>query len=805
MDTVGSKIVAEGADAYVSAMGNARDAHDKFVSGIESGAGKAGTSSKGMGEVITGALRAVGAMAVTALAEAGKALAQFGLDSIGAASDFEASMLRLKSVAGGEIGEAGLSLDDFRDKALQLGKDTKYSAGEAQEAMINLAKGGVPVKDVLGEASDAVLNLASAGEVELGPAAEIVAKQLGVWSSEGVTATQAADRLAQAANASTVDVDDLALGMANVGGVAKVAGVSFDDTVKTMALISPGFSSAADAGTSYKTFLNNLVPTTKKAKEMSQELGLTYFDTAKASETLKAAGIDASKMTEGQMVGALDKMSKKLGFTKKETEAFIGSFEKSKFYDAAGNFIGMSDAAQVLNDATKDLTVEQKALALETIFGADAQRAAAAIAEAGAGGFDKVTGAMSRAGTAAEQAAAKNQGFKFAQEQLSGSIETLQIIIGGMLLPILTQLFNDYLTPGVNTVMAFAEALGAAPDKIGFIQAAVSTLIPSMDGFGAIFQTVQGIVATAMPLISSIVASVLSFVSSLWTTHGADIMAAATTAWNSIKEIVNSVIGIVGAIVTAGLAFVNNYITVHMDEAKAIFATVWAAIKIVVQTAMTLIQGILKSILLLIQGDTKGALETMKTTFTTIWENIKTTVTTLIGQVKDVVQRKMDETKKQIDTVLDTIKTLFTTAWNAIVTGITNKVQEARNAAGALVDGIKSAIDSKVGAIKEALLGPIQAAVDGIRTAISGLWTAFNAIKSAVAAFRLPTLPGGSTGTTPPGVKASSVRATPSTASAGSNVSNSTSITKSFNMTVNTTQSSGSIRQDFGILQALAG
>ena len=65
------------------------------------------------------------------------------------------------------------------------------------------------------------------------PIALIVAKQLGSWASTGVDATQVSNTLAQAANASTVGVEELALGLSQVGGVAKVSGVSFHELNQT--------------------------------------------------------------------------------------------------------------------------------------------------------------------------------------------------------------------------------------------------------------------------------------------------------------------------------------------------------------------------------------------------------------------------------------------------------------------------------------------------------------------------------------------------------------------------------------------
>lgn len=392
-------------------------------------------------EIAVGALREIGSLAVDLGARALGALVNFGKGSIQVAADYEGTLNRFKAVTGGSLQEAGLSVTAFDHLFLKLGADTQYSSQQAADAAVELAKGGVPVTAIMDGALDATLALAAAGELELAPAAEIVAKQLGVWAETGVSAADVANLLSQAANASTVDVDDLALGLANAGGAGKLAGVSFEDMVTTMAELAPGFSSAADAGTSLKTFLMRLQPTTKPAISAMEDLGLY-------------------------------------------TEA-----TGSVFYDAQGNFVGMERASELLAESTKDLTQEQRTLALETIFGSDALRAAGIIAEGGGEGFRKMGADMGLAGSAADQAKARQQGYNFAMEQFHGSLETLQIILGRAVLPLLTSLLNDVITPSVNWVMQLAQAWTAG----GSAAEEASTMLQEVG------QTVGSFLAAAIP------------------------------------------------------------------------------------------------------------------------------------------------------------------------------------------------------------------------------------------------------------------------------------------------------------------
>jgi TP901 family phage tail tape measure protein len=375
-------------------------------------------------------------------AEAATALVSFAKDGLKAAGDFEAGMLRFGSVTGSSLADAGMDLEQFKQIFLDAGSATQYSAAQAQDAAINLAKGGIQPAIIAAGGLESALALAAAGELDLATAAEITAKQYGVWVDATAPAEKQAqqiaestDLLAQAANASTVDVDNLALGLANVGQSAKIGGLSLRETVTTMAMLSPGFSSAADAGTSFKTFLARMVPTTKAASDAFADLGL---------------------------------------LTEQGT---------SVFYDASGAFVGMEKASQLLNEALAPLSEQQKQVALNAAFGSDAIRAAAIIAENGAEGYNAMTAAMGGAGTALEQATARNQGFNFALDSLLGSMETFGIVAGSLFLPVLTTIIETALIPAFNALTAVAGSVATFAANTGMTAAVLQDVaLPALIG-----------------------------------------------------------------------------------------------------------------------------------------------------------------------------------------------------------------------------------------------------------------------------------------------------------------------------------
>ncbi len=455
---------AKGAGVYYDALGRARDANGRFVktgeaagaaageagkkagdaapkvAGLGAAAHKAGEGFNAFKEIATGAMRAVGTAVVDIAGQGVQAIGSFVAGSISAAGDFESNMNVFASVTGGALAESGKSLNDFSQLFINLGKELPVSTADVQQAAIELAKGGIDPATIAAGGLRTSLDLAAAGGVGLADSATIMAKQLGVWVDSTADAAtkaaflqQTADLLSQSANATTSDVSELALGLANAGGSAKVAGLDFRETVTGLSLLAPGFSSASDAGTSFKTLITRLIPTTKPATEAMIALGLATED------------------------------------------------GKSKFYDAQGSFIGLRNAAQLLQTATAGLSEEQKSQAFNTIFGSDAIRAAAILSEQGADGYDRMTASLAAAGSVQSQAAARQQGFNTALDNAKGSLEALQLTIGTALLPVLTTLFNQYISPGINLVTQFASAVFGSQD-------AFATLSPSLQAAAATLQ-----------------------------------------------------------------------------------------------------------------------------------------------------------------------------------------------------------------------------------------------------------------------------------------------------------------------------
>lgn len=316
---------------------------------------------------------ASGMLMGTSMQMAGAAGIGFGaFNAVQNYSDFTAQLSQVKALTDLDA----QTMDQVKAKAMELGDATTFSSTEAAQGMTELLKAGVSIKDVLGDASEAALNLATAGGLGMGEAAEIMSTAMNAFHMDD--ATHAADILAGAANASATSVQEMRYSLAACSAVAAGAGVSFDDTNTALAVFAQNGLKGSDAGTSLKTMLQNMIPTTKTQMEAFAELNL---------------------LTENGT---------------------------SAFFDASGNMKSMADIAALLQDRLKGLTKEQQMTYLNAMFGSDAIRGGMILMREGAKGVKDMYNAMSKV-TAADTAAVMMDNLKGSLNELSSAWENLTI------------------------------------------------------------------------------------------------------------------------------------------------------------------------------------------------------------------------------------------------------------------------------------------------------------------------------------------------------------------------------------------
>lgn len=432
----------------------------QVVVGADTSAAERGLDSLGqkVGGVGSAIQTALGAAAVGAVAGLGAAF----VGSVKSAADFEKQMSAVGAVAGASQSE----MEALTKAALQLGKDTSFSATEAAQGLEELVKAGVSVENILGGGAKAALDLAAAGAVSVADAAEIASNAMNVFNLSGADMGHVADLIAGAANASAISVTDYKFSLAAAGAVANTVGISFDSLTEAIALLGNAGIKGSDAGTSLKTMMMNLIPSTNKQNDLFRELGLITFDVQRGLEGAAKQGIvpatqdlagltaammdhlgisrDAAEWTKEDRV-AYEKLSNSLGLT------------SSAFFDATGKAKPFKEIAGILREALAGMTKEQQLATLEIMFGSDAIRAASVILEAGTEGFEELAEAMGKV-TAAQVAEERLNNLWGSIEKLKGSLETAAIMLGGLFTPALKAM-ADATTEYVNQAIEIIEQL----------------------------------------------------------------------------------------------------------------------------------------------------------------------------------------------------------------------------------------------------------------------------------------------------------------------------------------------------------
>lgn len=385
--------------------------------------GQAASGASKLGEVMTGALRRAGEMAINAMANAARAIIGGLSSAISMAGDYEQAMNVLQA----QSGASAEQMKQISAAAKALGADLTLpatSAVDAGNAMLELSKGGLSVEQSMA-AAKGTLQLAAAAQTDVATAANITTGALQAFGLAGSEASRIADILANTANISRGSMTDMAAGFQQGAFAFHAAGQGADDLAASLAILSNVGLSGSDAGTALKNAMMRLFNPTKEAASVMRELGFSA-------------------------------------------------------YDAQGNMLPFNQIIGGLNKSLSGMTQQERNAALGTIFLSDGMKALIPLLEKGEDGFLSTREAINKQGTAADMAAAQMKGFKGSVAGLQSQLETLALEALEPILPLLADAaqmaaafagsFVGKVGPAVQGVIGFFGSLTEAITN-GFLPA----------------------------------------------------------------------------------------------------------------------------------------------------------------------------------------------------------------------------------------------------------------------------------------------------------------------------------------------
>lgn len=380
---------------------------DKAGPVIDSVGGKIG----GLGGVVGGAQKVLGALFTGLVTGATLAIKSFEYFT-SKAMDFEESMSGVKTVLALTAEQFGV----LSDLAIQLGKETIFSAAEVGKSMEMLARMGLTFEDIANGAQRAVLNLAAATKSELEPTARTAAAAINIFGVAGKDLESAVDGIANAVNRSGMSMWDYSFALKQGGLMSKEMGLSLDDLNTTLAVFARQGLRGESAGSMLNTMLSRLVPSTEPAITAFRELGL--------------------------IVGGQNQL----------------------FDESTGKMKSWPVVIDLLTKSMAGLTTEQKANYLHTMFGIRAQKGVIALFSEGVGSFKNMQEEMHKL-TASELAKGLMNNLAGDIERFRGSWETAAIAIGTGFLPVAREVvtWGEHL---LNALMPLFEYIGKNAGQI---------------------------------------------------------------------------------------------------------------------------------------------------------------------------------------------------------------------------------------------------------------------------------------------------------------------------------------------------
>ena len=243
----------------------------------------------------------IGAQAVISGFQKFIGLFKSGVQSI---VDFEAANSKLAAI----LGTTSNNIKDLTLDAQRLGSATKYTASEATNLQIELAKLGFSRKEIL-QSTEGILKFAQATGSDLPEAAALAGAALRMFGAETSETERYVSAMAVATTKSALSFSYLQTAMPIVGPVAKAFNFQIEDTLALLGKLADAGFDASMSATATRNILLNLAD---GSGELAKALGgpvNTLPELVAGLKKLKAQGVDLNttlELTDKRSVAAFN-------------------------------------------------------------------------------------------------------------------------------------------------------------------------------------------------------------------------------------------------------------------------------------------------------------------------------------------------------------------------------------------------------------------------------------------------------------------------------------------------------------------
>jgi TP901 family phage tail tape measure protein len=262
-------------------------------------------------------------------------------------ADFEETMKTVELVTR----SATAQMEQMTEVARVLGATTRYTANEAAEGMLQLARAGFSAEESMRAIKDS-LDLATAGGLTLAESTQYMANSIRQFALDASDAGRVANVFTVISNNANMTVRDMAESMKYAGTVAASTGVSIEETAAAMGVLADRGIRGTRAGTQFRGVLLALAGPTKRMHDALGKLAVRYEEVNPATHSLTEI-MDRLRLGVDGLANPMDKAGLYASiFTRRQVAAGLALTEMNGH---------LKDQIQI----TKDLTGEHTRMARE--------------------------------------------------------------------------------------------------------------------------------------------------------------------------------------------------------------------------------------------------------------------------------------------------------------------------------------------------------------------------------------------------------------------------------------------------------
>lgn len=384
-----------------------------------------------------------------------------GTAAVKVASSFDSAMSEVKAISGA----TGTQFTQLRDKAIEMGAKTKFSATESAEAFKYMAMAGWDTKDMLNSISG-VMNLAAASGEDLGTVSDIVTDAMTAFglAADGTTkvlkngynvevsnAEHFSDVLAEASSRSNTNVSLMGATFKYVAPIAGAMGYSIEDTAVAIGLMANAGIKGEQAGTALRSTITRLVKPTKESGTAMDALGISVTN-------------------------------------------------------SDGSMKSLDDVLRQVRSSMSGLTEDQKASYAAMLAGQEGMSGLLAIVNASDEDYQKLSESIQNCtGASQEMADTMQDNLGGAVTLLKSALESAGITIGERLTPYIREL-AEWITGLVEKFNSLSDAQQDLIVKIGLILAAIAPVMLIGSKVFSLLSSIIGIITTVGSALSTVFA-----------------------------------------------------------------------------------------------------------------------------------------------------------------------------------------------------------------------------------------------------------------------------------------------------------